>query len=93
MNDQSRKVIWGDYVAKVSKIHRLYLGIITGTFMFASYFLLDMYFASVYPEIYETWFGSNQLYFFIFVFLIGILAAQIYFWYYNKGLRKVRNSV
>jgi uncharacterized membrane protein YeaQ/YmgE (transglycosylase-associated protein family) len=77
----------------VPKVHRLYLGIITGAFMFAAYFLLDMFISGQYPDIYETWFGSNQSYFFMFAFLVGIIGAQIYIWYYNKGLKKVRKIV
>ena len=75
---------------KVPRIHRLFLGIITGTFMFAAYFLLDMLLAGSYPEVYHSWFGENQMYYYMFAFLVGIIGVQIFFWYYNRGVRRIK---
>jgi hypothetical protein len=68
----------------------MFLGIITGTFMFAAYFLMDMYVAFIDPTFYIEVFKQNEMYFIMFSFMIGIVVAVMYIWYYNKGIKRGR---
>jgi len=77
----------------VAKVHRLFLGIITGVFMFAAYFLINMYIAYVDYDFYHSAYKENEMYFIMLSFIIGIMCSTIYLWYYNKGIKRGRKVV
>ena len=80
-------------VVKVAKVHRIFLGILTGVFMFAAYFLIDMYIVFVDYDFYYTTFKANEMYFIMFSFAVGIMGSIMYIWYYNRGIKRGRTVV
>ena len=76
---------------KISNIERAFYGIITGISMFAAYFLIDLYLATYDPE-FHVIAVANQMYYLIGTFLVGIFVAQIYFWYYRRGLKQIKKG-
>ena len=78
---------------KVANVHKIFLGILTGVFMFAAYFLIDMYIVYVDYDFYHTVFKANELYFILFSFAVGIIFSIIYISYYNRGVRRGRRVV
>lgn len=76
---------------KTSNIERLFFGIITGIFMFGGYFLIDVY-LSMYDPAFHAIMLANQMYYLMGTFFIGVFVAQIYFWYYRRGLRPIRKG-
>lgn len=76
---------------KTSKIERLYFGIITGIFMFGGYFLIDLYLSAFDPALHELML-ANQMYYLIGTFLVGFIVAQLYFWYYRRGIKIIKKG-
>jgi hypothetical protein len=76
---------------KTSNIERAFYGILTGISMFGAYFLIDLYLATYDPEFHAIA-VANQMYYLIGTFLVGIFAAQIYFWYYRKGIKLIKKG-
>lgn len=63
---------------------RLFYGIITGVFMFAALYLGDMY-VDLYVE---GQFFVSGLFFTIFMLLIGVLVAQVYFIWFRRSVQR-----
>lgn len=78
-------------MSKTSNIERLYFGIITGIFMFGGYFLIDLYLSAVDPDLHAIAM-ANQMYYLIITFLVGFVVAQMYFWYYRRGIRPIKQG-
>ena len=71
-----------------AKIQRLHDGIITGVFIFGTCFLLDMLITSILSH---NPFKENLLFYWIGACFLGAVIAQMYLWYYRRGLgRKIK---
>lgn len=76
------------YNKKTPLIQRIFYGFITGAFMFGAYFFLDMGFYSLYGD--RSFIENNTLFFIMLSFLIGVVTAQFYIWFYKRGFRTRR---
>ena len=59
--------------------------------MFGGYFLIDLYLSAFDPAFHELML-SNQMYYLIGTFLVGFVVAQMYFWYYRRGIKIIKKG-
>lgn len=78
-------------IPKVSNVERLFYGILTGVAMFAAYFLIDVYLSAYDPALHVIMM-ENQMYYLMGTFFIGVMVAQLYFWWYKKGLKPLKTG-
>lgn len=73
-----------------SRLERSHLGMITGMFMVAVFVLFNMSSDAV-PALAEIR-AASELYFIVIALATGFLLAQIFIWYYKKGIGGYRHA-